>query len=195
VLRDLKDVQDHLAYRQPEAPKVLLGQGLGALYALAHACEQGEGLAGLILIAPLTAPNFALPEKPSGLMKLFKKQGADAAGSIGFQAEHLTALPAEREARAGDELVHNVITVRAAQEAMRAAAEYLPKLGQLGVPVLVIIGDRDPHCDAAGLRAAVRSGGVELDCIAGGRHDLLHDSAAAELRVRIVRWLEQRFPR
>ncbi len=195
VLRDLKDVQDHLAYRQPEAPKVLLGQGLGALYALAHACEQGDGLAGLILIAPLTSPSFALPEKPSGLMKLFKKQSADAAGSIGFQADHLTAVQAEREARAGDELVHDVITVRAAEEAMRAAAEYLPKLRQLGVPVLLIAGDRDPHCEVASLRSAAGSAGIELECIAGGRHDLLHDSAAADVRERIVRWLEQRFPR
>src|SRR5687768_2513018 len=34
VVRDLGDVQDHLAYRQPDAPKVLVGQGLGALWCL-----------------------------------------------------------------------------------------------------------------------------------------------------------------
>ena len=63
------------------------------------------------------------------------------------------------------------------------------------MPVLLIAGDRDPHCEVASLRSAAGSAGIELECIAGGRHDLLHDSAAADVRERIVRWLEQRFPR
>ncbi len=191
VLRDLKDVQDHLAYRQPQAPKVLLGSGLGALYALAYACEQGDNIAGLILLAPLTAPRFDLPEKPGGLMKLFRKQTPDMTGRIGYLGEQLSALAGEREARAKDELVHDSISVRAAAEAVRAAGEYLPRLGALSIPVLVLCGDSDPWCDAATLRRAEK----ELDLVPGGRHDLLHDTRAAEVRARIHSWLEGRFPR
>src|SRR5262245_9423005 len=61
VVRDLGDVQDHLAYRQPEAPRVLMGQGLGALWCLAYACERPDGVAALVLCAPLLAPRFQLP--------------------------------------------------------------------------------------------------------------------------------------
>lgn len=191
VLRDLKDVQDHLAYRQPEAPKVLLGTGLGALYALAHACEQGDSVAGLVLLAPLTAPRFQLPEKPGGLMKLFKKQTPDTPGSIGYSPEALSAVDAQRAARASDELVHDVITVRAAGEAARAAAEYLPRLRSLPIPVLVLCGDNDPLCDVAAIRGASKA----LELVPGGRHDLLHDARAAQTRERILNWLEQCFPR
>ena len=53
VVRDLEEVQNHLAYRLPEAPKVLVGQGLGALYALTYALQKPGELAGLALVSPL----------------------------------------------------------------------------------------------------------------------------------------------
>src|SRR5688572_9733239 len=50
VVRDLGEIQDHLAYRMPDAPKVLVGQGLGALYALAFALERADVARGLVLV-------------------------------------------------------------------------------------------------------------------------------------------------
>ncbi len=126
ILRDLGDVQDHLAYRQPEAPKVLLGFGLGALWALAYASEKPADIAALVLVAPRLQPKFELPAKPSGLLKAFKKVGPDAPGRLGFGTA----------SDASDPLRHDVITLRAGEQALEAAAKYGPRLSQLSMPVL-----------------------------------------------------------
>jgi len=126
ILRDLGDVQDHLAYRQPEAPKVLLGFGLGALWALAYACEKPADIAALVLVAARLEPRFELPARPSGLLKAFKKLGPDAPGKLGFGTAH----------DASDPLRHDLITLRAGEQATEAAAKYAPRLAQLSMPVL-----------------------------------------------------------
>lgn len=133
ILRDLGDVQDHLAYRQPEAPKVLLGFGLGALWALAYACEKPGEIAALVLVAPRLQPAFQLPAKPSGLFKSFKKLAPDAPGKLGFG---VAADPA-------DPLRHDVITLRAGEQALEAAAKYGPRLAQLTLPVLNAASDAE----------------------------------------------------
>ena len=126
ILRDLGDVQDHLAYRQPEAPKVLLGHGLGALWALAYACERPGEIAALALIEPRFQPRFELPAKPAGMLKLFKKPNPEAEGRLGFGTASDPADP----------LRHDRITLRAAEEAQAAAAKYVPRLAELALPVL-----------------------------------------------------------
>jgi len=125
ILRDLGDVQDHLAYRQPEAPKVLLGHGLGALWALAYTCEK-QDVAALVLLEPRLQPKFELPGKPSGLLRAFKKLAPDAVGRLGFGAASDPADP----------LRHDLITLRAGEQALEAAAKYVPRLQQLSMPVL-----------------------------------------------------------
>jgi alpha-beta hydrolase superfamily lysophospholipase len=133
ILRDLGDVQDHLAYRQPEAPKVLLGHGLGALWALAYACEKPGDIAALVLVAPRLQPSFVLPAKPSGLLKAFKKLASDAPGKLGFGTA----------ADPSDPLRHDVITLRAGEEAIAAAAKYSARLPQLPMPVLQAAADTE----------------------------------------------------
>jgi len=128
ILRDLGDVQDHLAYRQPEAPKVLLGHGLGALWALAYACEKPADVAALVLVAPRLEPRFELPQR-----KLFRRPGPDAPGRLGFGTA----------GDASDPLRHDVITLRAGEQALEAAAKYAPRLGQLALPVLNTATDAD----------------------------------------------------
>jgi len=126
ILRDLGDVQDHLAYRQPEAHKVLLGHGLGALWALAYACEKPDAIAALVLVAPRLQPKFELPSRPGGLLKAFKKVGPEAVGRLGFGTA----------GDASDPLRHDLITLRAGEQALDAAAKYAPRLAQLALPVL-----------------------------------------------------------
>jgi len=125
ILRDLGDVQDHLAYRQPEAPKVLLGHGLGALWALAYACEKPSDVAALVLLEPRLQPKFELPAKPGGLFRSFKKVGPETPGKLGFGTA----------ADPSDPLRHDLITLRAGEQAIEAAAKYGPRLPRLSMPV------------------------------------------------------------
>ena len=188
VLRDVQSVQDHLAYRLPDAPKALVGQGLGALYALAYALESPGHCAALVLLSPRWNPTFEQPRPAKGLMKVFKKVGPTTPGRIGSMVEDLTGDEAQRAAWRSDELVHDVITVRAAEQAGEIARTYRPRLGELSIPVLVLHGSEDRVADPAPSREL--EGTVEVRILEGLSHDLLHERGASDLAGEIRAWLE-----
>jgi len=190
VVRDLGDVQDHLAYRQPEAPRVLVGQGLGALHALAFAAERPDGVAALALAAPLFEPRFELPKPPSGLLKAFKKVQPTTPGRIGWDPERITGSELERRARAEDPLVRDVITVGAAASAQEAARALRDRVGALAMPVLLLSGSEDAIAGPVPPAPSARRLVFE-----GLRHDLFHESRSAEVVTALADWLEATLPR
>jgi alpha-beta hydrolase superfamily lysophospholipase len=192
VLRDLGDVQDHLAYRQPEAPKVLVGHGLGALWCLAYAAERG-GVAALVLAAPPLAPRFEAPSAGGGLRALFKKPGPTTPGRTGWRAEELAADPDARRARAADPLVHDVVTLRAQKAAAAAAERTRARIAALEVPALVLCGGSDPLAPSSDWRP-LATPRVAVESVEGA-HDLFHDRGAADARARVVRWIGAAVPR
>lgn len=191
VLRDLQSVQDHLAYRLPDAPKVLMGQGLGALYALSFALEKPEQLAALVLLAPRWRPSFDVPKPSGGLMKLFKKPSPTDAGKVGNQPQLLTSSDAERHAWEGDSLVHDVITLRAAEEAVRIAERCRAAARELQVPTLLVHGDKDAVSALEDSRAFAGPR-VELRVAEGMAHDLLHERGSEQLAAGVCTWLTGR---
>ena len=193
VLRDLGDVQDHLAYRQPDAPRALVGQGLGALYALAYACERPDGVAALVLVAPLLEPRFDLPKPPSGILGAFKKQRPSTPGRIGWRPDGLTREPSEQRAREQDALVRDVITVRAASEAAEAGRRYGERLAELAMPALVLQGTADPIAAPEKVRS-LAGPALEVRWFEGMRHDLVHDAGAEAVIEAAASWLETRMP-
>ena len=193
IVRDLGDVQDHLAYRQPDAPRVLVGQGLGALWCLAFASERPDGIAALVLAAPLVDPDFDVPVAPGGLMKLFKKVGPDSVGRIGWDPALRTNDDEGRRTLVA-EPAHDVITVRASDEARAAARTYLPKLAHVAMPVLVVVGVDDRIAPSTKVRA-LNGPRVEVREFAGGHHDLFLDGRAGDVAEAIVRWLDAKLAR
>jgi len=194
VFRDLGEIQDHLAYRMPDEPKVLIGQGLGALYALSFVLDRPGVAAALILVAPLHEPRFQAPDAPRGLTKLFKKQTPRTAGRIGWSGDQLTSDPDRAAAWSSDPLTHDQITLRAMEEATRAANEYLPRVGEVDVPVLIVHGSDDPISNVERSRALAGEG-VDLQIFEGLRHHPLQEARAAEVQAAIVDWLDEKVPR
>jgi alpha-beta hydrolase superfamily lysophospholipase len=192
VLRDIGDVQDHLAYRQPDAPRVLIGQGLGALWCLAYACEKPDGVAALMMVSPLLMPKFDLPKAPSGLAGLFKKVGPNSAGRTGWDASNLTSEASEQAALKSDDLAHGIITVRAGEQAAEAAARYVPRIAQLSMPTLVLCGSADPIANPEATRSLR---GVNVEAFEGLRHDLFHETRSVEVTARVSAWLDAQLPR
>lgn len=194
VLRDIGDIQDHLAYRQPDAPKVLIGQGIGALYALAYACEEPQAIAALILSAPLFEPHFSPPRASGGLLKMFKKPGPASPGSIGYQSSQLSSDAEQNELRSKDPLVHDVITLRAAEQASETAKRYRTELARLALPILILQGGEDPIAKSATTRA-IAGDQIEIAVFDGLRHDLFHETQRAAVIERVIGWLESKFAR
>jgi len=190
VVRDLDAVQQHLAYRLPVAPKALVGQGLGALYALAYAVENPGAVAALVLLSPLLTPSFELPQPAGGLMKMFKKVGPESPGRLGLDPARLTGDPDQQAAWRHDELVHDVITLRAGEQAAEIARTYPARIAAAGCPVLVLVGSGDTVADPAASRG-LAGDGVELREV-DGLHDLLHERGAEATLATIRDWLGQR---
>lgn len=195
VWRDVHEIQDHLAYRMPDEPKVLVGQGLGALYAASFALEKKGTLAALVLVAPLHEPRFQRPEAPGGLKKLLgKKLTPRSAGAIGWTGDQLTRDAGRAAEWASDPLTHDVITLRTMEEAEAAARDALPRLAEAGVPVLVVHGDADPIADVEKSRA-LAGGSVEVKVFEGMRHHPLQEQGADEVFAAITDWLNEKLPR
>lgn len=187
VCRDIQEIQDHLAYRMPEEPKVLVGVGLGANYAATYALEHPGILSGLVLIGPLHEPRFQRPVPPKGLAKFFKKITPESEGSTGFGPDDLTSAAAQATAWSADEQTHGIITQRAIDEAERSAREHLPRVAEAGIPVLVIHGEDDPLSDR-GASEAMAGGAVEVRVVEG-KHHPLHDRGSAKIRSGLVDWI------
>lgn len=191
VVRDVQEIQDHLAYRMPHEPKVLIGIGLGANYAATYAMENPGVLAGVVLISPLHEPRFKRPEPPRGLSKFFKKVLPTSEGRTGYGPDDLTSAPAQATAWSASELTHDVITLRAIEEAERSAREHLGRLDGGTLPVLAVHGDADPISDVEGTRA-LEGRGIDVQIVEGGMHHLLHDKKSAETRAAITAWIDER---
>src|SRR5262245_30146088 len=116
VVRDVDAVQQHLSYRLPTAPQALIGQGLGARYAVQYALEKPGQASALVLLAPLWKPSFELP-KPAGLFKHFKKAEPTAASTLPWTPEQITGDAEQRAAWERDALIHRSMTLRAMQQA------------------------------------------------------------------------------
>ena len=190
VVRDLDEVLQHLAYRLVGAPKTLIGVGRGALHALAL-CTDRLGLVDrLVLVGPELSPKQSLPEVKKGLLgKMLGRVGPLSEGTLDRSAQEVSADPDMARAWSSDELVHDVVTLRAGEEASRLAQEADSMLRGAGVPVLVLLGGED----AVGARewpAAEETAGVEVKIYPAGRHHLFHDAVREEVLADLSAWLK-----
>ncbi len=190
IYRDLDEVQNHLAYRLPEAPKVLVGHGLGALYCAHYALENPGAVAAMALVAPLVDPSFELPAEKKGLMSVFaKKNGPQTPGTIGWSLGQLTRDASVRSEMERDEKRHNIISIRAAQEASAAAKNCLPRLGELSMPCLLMQGSAD---DIAPTERVMQLSGPETKSYEGMKHGLFADEGREKAVADLVAWIESK---
>lgn len=184
-VRDIESVRDHLAYRMPEAPKMFVGIGLGALYCMAYAQAFPDHVSGMVLLGPWLSPKGTPPAKAKGLKAMFAKPKPSDAGSLGIGDDMWTADAAEQAARKADPLTHDAITRHALEHLPAQATEVVAKAATITAPTLILHGSDDriaPIETARGLAG----GKLELREIAGSGHDLLHDAKAAEVRAAIL---------
>ena len=88
-----------------------------------------------------------------------------------------------------DELVHDVVTLRAGEETLRLAAEADALLSGANVPALVLLGSEDT-IGARAWPAAQEVIGVEVKTYAGARHDLFHETVSEEVVRDLCAWLD-----
>jgi alpha-beta hydrolase superfamily lysophospholipase len=168
----------------------LVGIGSGALHGLALCADKPGLVERLVLIAPVLEPKHQLPEVKKGFLgKMLSRVGPTSEGALGLSAAALTADAEEARAWTQDELVHDVITLRAGEEAQRLASEADSLLASTGLPTLVLMGGAD-QIGASAWPAAESAAGVEVRSYPSARHDLIHDVAREEVMKDLCEWLD-----
>ncbi|MAE45956.1 MAG: hypothetical protein CMJ86_03600 [Planctomycetes bacterium] len=189
VERDLGEIQDHLAYRMPDAPKVLVGVGLGALYGAHFALSRPGALAGLVLANPLASIPFESPEQPKGFSKFFKKVTGNSMGTTGYTGSRLSSDNEVATEWDANPLTHDQISLRAIEEAGRALNESMPRLTELDCPTLVLRGN-----GLAGNVEFDTSEDLEVIDLDGLGHHLFQGSDASRANDALSQWLNRVLP-
>lgn len=193
-VRDLDSICDHLAYRLPDAPKVVIGTGVGAIFAAAYGLAHPDRMAALVLISPETAAGLPEPPKSSGLKSLFSKPKPTDDGPIGRASNLFTNDAGACTTWETDVLVHDRATRHTAQNLPREAASVASRLSELAVPTLILHGADDPLGDVAASQR-LASHRIDVRTIEGRKGDLLREADWTERCQEIDTWLDERVVR
>lgn len=168
-------------------PPVLLGHSLGGLLAQ-KAAEAGRGRA-LVLLAPapprmLTAQAVALPGYLPNLPRIMAGRPFLVSGNACTRLA-LNEVPAEQRPALHATLVPESGKV---YRSMMFGTVRVDRR-KVGVPVLVLGGDRDRVVSRRLLRATARHYGAELRMLPGHAHWLLGEPGSEAIAAQVVGWL------
>lgn len=189
VLDDVDLAVQHVAFLLPEAPRVIVGTGLGGLAAIGYALRPHARCEGFVAFNPDLRPGAAV--KKSGVLG-----GLFGGGTLGIDAKDRFRDPAKAEAFAKDRKVTMKRTGKtaAAIDALRKSVS--ERAGSLARPGLIVVsrGDRVSDPEASRAFAGAAGGKVTLrECDLG--HAILDDAGAEEILRATMEWLDPRFPR
>ncbi len=188
-VRDIHKVREHVAYRMPEAKSVVIGVGVGALWAMAYACAHQDEVHGLVLAAPLLDPKFGAPEKIGGMLGMFKKIETLSPCAISWKASDLFADGADQAAWSGDSGCVKSVS-KGAVDAITATLQSAPAAyAALGKPALVLAGSDDPLTTPAAAQALAEKLGATCEVIEGARHSIFQGTSADRAVAKVVEWL------
>jgi alpha-beta hydrolase superfamily lysophospholipase len=170
VVDDLHGVMGNVRERQPDLPVVLIGHSMGGLIAIRYAQRHGDGLAGLVLSAPV-----------AGLGAVFREWlAAPELPNDPIDVAVLSRDPAVGEDYANDPLVYHGGWQRPTLEAFATACEAVdagPGFGDL--PTYYVHGEADALVPLVAARPAVeRLQGSDFTerIVPGARHEVFNET-------------------
>lgn len=184
AVADLDSLLDVVAASGDRTPVFMVGHSLGGAIAIAYALAHQDRLAGLAL----SAPAIALPPEILALSELPEVPPLPLADAISRD-------PAVLESYKGDPLVHlgppppNLLAM------MASVGSIVGRLGELGLPLLVMHGSADaliPPSALATVVGAVTSEDVTARLWPGLFHEILNEPTGGAVVGTLVDWLAER---
>jgi alpha-beta hydrolase superfamily lysophospholipase len=188
-VRDIHSVREHVAYRMPDAKSIVIGVGVGALWAMAYACKHSDEVFGLVLAAPLLAPKFGAPEKVGGMLGMFKKVEVLSPCAIEWSAQDMLSEAGDQAKWEADASRGKTISKGGVDAVVGALADMPAAYAKLGKPTLVLAGADDPITQPAAAEGLAQKLSASFETIPGARHSIFQGPSGVAAAECVVAWL------
>lgn len=173
----------------------LIGHSMGGSLALNYALNHPEKLSGLILSGP--AIGGGLPKFQAMLLEVVSRI-LPWLGMIQLDADAVSRDPQVVTDYKADPLVfHGRVPARTAREMMHAVTTYLPRVGAMQVPCLLMHGGADTlvrAADAQPVFDAMGSPDKSVHIFEGLYHEILNEPERLEVLGIVKDWLDAHAP-
>ncbi|HKE00011.1 MAG TPA: alpha/beta fold hydrolase [Planctomycetota bacterium] len=189
LLDDVDLALFHVAFLLPEAPRVVVGTGLGGLVAIAFAMRRSDRCAAFVALNPDLRAGAGV--KKAGLLG-----GLLGGGTLGIDPSDRFRDPAKAQAFAQDKKVtlRRTGKTAAAVDSLRALVR--DGAASLARPGVLVVSRGDRVSDPEASRAFVRAAGANatlVECDLG--HAIVDDPDAEKGLAPALEFLDRRFPR
>jgi len=197
--RLLDDLEDFLAFTgelHPALPRVVLGQGGGALVAVTFAADRLPSIDGLVLSAPALVPGATLPWTRLRGVRLLRRIWPTWTVEAPRDVAALSRDPETVRAYGADARVHRRTSVAFAAGALEAQEAALARAPRIEAPVLLMQGEADALCPVEASRAFYarlphdRVPGSALRTYPGLRHEVLNEPEREQVLGDLLAWLD-----
>ena len=190
---DIDQLVDKVRIESGLARIKLIGHSMGGSLALNYALNHPDKLSGLVLSGP--AIGGGLP-KLQGLLLALISRIAPALGMIALDADAVSRDPRVVADYKADPLVfHGKVPARTAREMMHAVTTYLPRVGAMQLPCLLMHGSADTLVRAAAAQPvfdAIASPDKTVRIFDGLYHEIFNEPERLKVLGIVKEWLDPR---
>jgi alpha-beta hydrolase superfamily lysophospholipase len=165
--------------KYPNLPVILYGHSMGGALVMNYTLERHPSIVGLVASGPWIQLGFKASAIKVGLAKIADRLTPGLTQPSGLDPSQISSDPAEVKKYKEDSLIHDRISVRAANSYMQAGQQLEDYTGAFPMPLLLMHGaeDRVTSCDASQRFAERASGPVTFKAWPGMLHEIHNEPA------------------
>ncbi|MBD5636187.1 MAG: alpha/beta hydrolase [Candidatus Eremiobacteraeota bacterium] len=193
LVTDSLAIRDRVAAEHPALALFLFGVSMGGVVAVRSVQRRGDGVRGVVLLAPAFAAAEHIPPLARRILRGVRK----IAPKLKLQSLEFSKLsrdPAVGEAYRNDPLTyHSGVSISSGIEIVDAGEAAVADAGNYTVATLLLQGDADEIAFPIGAtrfaRAATNNSDLTHTIVTGGYHELFNDPGGTALAASAADWM------
>jgi alpha-beta hydrolase superfamily lysophospholipase len=194
-LDDLEQVLAAVRAEHPGLRAQLVGHSMGGLIMTAFLCERAPEVAGAVSSGAALALSESLSRGRMLAARVLRRLVPRLGLGSGLDPEGLSRDPEVVRAYLEDPLVFRHMTTSLAAELLDAVERTSRSAGKVRVPLLMLHGEEDPICPAAGTRRFFEGLSVEprrIQIYPGLRHEIFNEPERQRVFEDVLAWVRAR---
>jgi alpha-beta hydrolase superfamily lysophospholipase len=176
----------------PGLPLFVVGHSMGGLVTASYLVERQPALTGAVLSGPALALGQGAPRVRVAIARLLGSVAPRLRLPSGLDANGISRDPEVVRAYLADPLVERTMTARLAAELFAAIERTAPAAAKVRVPLLLLHGEDDPLCPAAGsvaFHAGLEVPGSAIEVFPRLRHEIFNEPEQETVFARLYEWI------